>query len=48
MLQEIKAATEFVDDYVTRHGHPFPASMAMFMPDDEVPGTGGDNANPTL
>jgi hypothetical protein len=48
ILEEIKAATGFVDDYVTLHGHPFPESMAMFMPEDEMRGIGGNNANPVV
>jgi post-segregation antitoxin (ccd killing protein) len=48
ILQEIKAATRFVDEYVTLHGHPFPESMAMFMPEDELPGIGGNDANPVV
>ena len=41
---EIKAATDFIDDYVTRHGYPFPESMAMFMPDEDDPDFVADDA----
>jgi post-segregation antitoxin (ccd killing protein) len=42
--EEIKAATKFVDDCVTRHGHPFPESMAMFMPEEDDPDAAHDDA----
>lgn len=48
ILEEIKAATSFVDDYVNLHGHPFPESMTVFMPENEIPELGGNNANPAV
>ncbi len=44
ILEEIKAATRFVDEYVTLHGHPFPESMAMLMPEDDDPDALADDA----
>jgi len=44
ILEEIKAATRFVDEYVTLHGHPFPESMAMFIPEDDDPDAVADDA----
>jgi post-segregation antitoxin (ccd killing protein) len=33
--EEMREAARFIDALVAEHGYPFPASMAMFMPDDE-------------
>lgn len=44
IVEEINAATGFVDEYVTLHGHPFPESMAMFMPEDDDPDAAADDA----
>nr|WP_294522661.1 type II toxin-antitoxin system CcdA family antitoxin [uncultured Rhodopila sp.] len=44
ILDEITAATKFVDEYVTLHGHPFPESTAMFMPEDDDPNAAADDA----
>ena len=32
---EIREATQYIDAYVTEHGHPFPESRAIFMPDED-------------
>lgn len=33
--EEIREATRYIDAYVAEHGHPFPESRAMFMPDED-------------
>ena len=48
ILEEIAAAMGLMDDYVAKHGHPFPESMTMFMPEDQLPGIGCNNANPAI
>lgn len=33
--EEIKEAVRFADEYVAKHGHPFPEWLAMFTPEDD-------------
>jgi post-segregation antitoxin (ccd killing protein) len=33
--EEIQEAMRFTDELIETYGHPFPASRAMFMPEDE-------------
>jgi post-segregation antitoxin (ccd killing protein) len=44
ILQEIKAAVEYTDELLRTHGHPFPESQAMFMPEDGDPDDLNDDA----
>jgi post-segregation antitoxin (ccd killing protein) len=44
IIQEIRAATQFVDEYVATHGYPFPESRALFMPDGDDPDAVADDA----
>ena len=33
--EKISEATQYIDAYVAEHGHPFPESRAMFMPEED-------------
>jgi post-segregation antitoxin (ccd killing protein) len=39
ILEELREATRWTDEFVSRHGLPFPECMPMFTPDDD---TGAD------
>ena len=44
LREEFRIAAEFTDAYIREHGHPFPESRAMFMPDPDDPEYADDDA----
>lgn len=44
ITEEMRAAARFTEEIVRQYGHPFPASRAMFVPDDEHVDNANDDA----
>ena len=43
-ISGVAKAVQFADELAPLHGHPFPKSRAMFMPDDEATEDRSDDA----